>query len=223
MKIHYPLALSLCSLLSCAATPQQSSQSYVRIETKTSPPIEYKESIPVIEPAETFPTPQPIKVIPPPPSAEADPEVDADLPSYAFLQMVSTGTTNRFGNPIYKVLLYHNRQLVRELLAVSGRAHTQQKNRDIAGTEAPLPNGRYRVAKHWVPGTIPEVGGKFLAISPMFRTGRSALGFHVDPSYNKDPKEDGTAGCIAFTTVEQRDYLFSFVQRYHPQYLDVQI
>jgi hypothetical protein len=57
----------------------------------------------------------------------------------------------------------------------------------------------------------------------MFSTGRSALGFHVDPSYNKDPKEDGTSGCIGLTNAADFRSFWSDVQRYQIRDLQVAI
>jgi hypothetical protein len=160
----------------------------------------------------------PVEVIPPPESTE---EVSAF--TYPYLLMRPTGQVNNYGNPIYQVAMFANGRLVSTVYAVTGRAHTQNRNRNTAGTEAPLPNGKYTVATRWTPGDSPEVGGKFLPITPMFSTGRSALGFHVDPSYNRSLKEDGTAGCIGLTSVAERDTLFRFVQQYKPRYLQVSI
>ena len=63
----------------------------------------------------------------------------------------------------------------------------------------------------------------FLPISPLFSTGRSALGFHVDPSYNKDPKEDGTSGCIGLTNPADFKSLWSNIQQYQIKELQVAI
>lgn len=165
----------------------------------------------------------PITVVDPPPGMEL--EVIESEPTaavnYPHLTMRNSGQRNRYGNPIYVVAMYDKGRLMGTVNAVTGRAHTQQRNRNVAGTEAPLPNGQYRVATNWIGGTHPEVGGRFLPITPLFSTGRTALGFHVDPSYNKDKKEDGTAGCIGLTSVAERDRLFNFVQQHKPKYLQV--
>lgn len=164
------------------------------------------------------PTAIPIEVIPPPESA-----VEVSVASYPYLLMRPSGQSNQFGNPIYTIVMFANGREVGRVNSVTGRAHTQSRNRHQPGTEAPLPNGKYRVSTSWIPGSIAEAGSKFLPISPMFSTGRTELGFHVDPSFNKNPKEDGTAGCIGLTTVAEREQLFEFVRKHKPAYLNVQI
>lgn len=140
-----------------------------------------------------------------------------------YMKLVPSGRNNKFGNPIYSLKLWHEGQLVFSYDAVSGRAHTQGRNRHVAGTEAPLPNGKYRLAKNTQAGTHPEVGGIFLPIYPTFQTGRSHLGIHYDPSYEKDSKEDGTAGCIGLTSREERDAVLRSVRQLRPQFLLVEI
>lgn len=163
----------------------------------------------------------PIEVIEP--SVSEVEEVPVEQPvavaSYPHMTMTSTGQRNRFGNPIYRVSMYGNGgQLIGTVNAVSGRASTQGLDRNVPNREAPLPNGKYSVSTQVVPGTEPEVGGLFLPITPLFSTGRTALGFHVDPSYNRDAREDGTAGCVGTTTKQERDFLFSYVRNHHPHY-----
>lgn len=131
-------------------------------------------------------------------------------------------TKNRYGNPIYILHLCVGGKERRSFEIVTGRNYTQQRNRNKSGTESPLPNGKYRMSNTLVPGTLAEVGKvdglnvrqPFLAISPLFRTGRSALGFHVDPSYNKDAKEDGTSGCIGFLNQADFKSFWANVQQY---------
>jgi len=212
-------ALLVSSLLSCAAvTPTEPTIQDIpeEIPVKTQEDFIQEKSMPL----EVVPPPEGItlEVIPPPLEQE---EVAAV--NYPFLVMRPTGKTNNFGNPIFEVAMFANGKLQHRVLTVSGRAHTQTRSRNVAGNEAPLPNGKYRVSTNVIPGTHPEVGGRFLPITPMFSTNRSALGFHVDPSFNRDPKEDGTSGCIGTTTVAERDLLFDFVRRYKPQYLQVNI
>lgn len=146
----------------------------------------------------------------------------AVVASYPHMTMTSTGQRNRFGNPVYQINMYGSGgKLVGTVKAVSGRASTQGLNRHIPNREAPLPNGKYAISTQVIPGTEPEVGGLFLPITPLFSTGRSALGFHVDPSYNRDAKEDGTAGCVGTTTVQERNFLFTYVRNYRPRYFVV--
>jgi hypothetical protein len=145
---------------------------------------------------------------------------------------LGNGTSkNKYGNPIYSLNLCVGGQNVKNYQIVSGRGFTQQRNRHQSGTHAPLPNGKYRLSNGLFQGTLVEVGKvdglnvsqPFLAISPLFRTGRSALGFHVDPSFNKDPKEDGTSGCIGFITAADFKSFWADIKRYQLKDLQVAI
>lgn len=140
-----------------------------------------------------------------------------------YITLEPTGKKNLLGNPLYQLSLYANGQLVSNYTAVSGRAYTQNRNRNIAGTQAPLPDGNYRVAKASIPGTISEAGKRFLPIQPLFWTGRSTLGIHYDPSFEKKNGEDGTSGCIALTNKKDLDQVLNFVRTYQPKYLKVNI
>ncbi len=139
------------------------------------------------------------------------------------LHLVPSGMTNQQNNPIYLLKVYHQGQLLYTFQTVSGRHFTQKRNRHQAGTEAPLPDGNYRISSHSVPGTLVEVGGRFLPVYPRFSTGRSALGIHYDPSYNKNNGEDGTAGCIGLSSRQNFATLLSFVRSHKPQLLIVDI
>lgn len=133
------------------------------------------------------------------------------------------GRTNELGNPLYTLKAYHNGQLIYSFNAVAGRWNTQGRNRHVSGTEAPLPNGNYRVSDRSIPGTIVEVGGLFLPIYPLFQTGRTALGIHYDPSYNLRNGEDGTSGCIGLTNRSDFEQILYFVETYKPQTLIVNL
>lgn len=140
-----------------------------------------------------------------------------------FMTLIPTGQTNTQDNPLYRLSLYADGKLVHSFVSVSGRTSTQDRNRHQSGTEAPLPDGKYTVATSAIPGSIAEAGDHFLPIQPKFQTGRSALGFHVDPSYEKSNGEDGTAGCIGLTNREDLDRLLNYVATYKPKFLDVTI
>jgi len=140
-----------------------------------------------------------------------------------YMMLTPTGKANARGNPLYDLKLYANGQLINTYKTVSGRAFTQGRNRHRAGTEAPLPDGRYEVAKASIPGTIVEAGDRFLPIQPLFQTGRSALGIHYDPSYEKKNGEDGTSGCIALTNRDKLTEVLNYVRTYQPKYLEVYI
>ena len=143
--------------------------------------------------------------------------------SGSYMTLRRTGKTNALGNPLYKLNLYSNGQLINTFNTVSGRAHTQHRNRHRAGTEAPLPDGSYRVARVAIPGTLVEAGDRFLPIQPRFQTGRSALGIHYDPSYEKNNGEDGTSGCIGLTSRRELSQVLQYVRTHQPQYLEVHI
>lgn len=147
----------------------------------------------------------------------------ASIGSGNFMTLTPTGQTNLLGNPLYELRLYVNGELTNSYQTVSGRSHTQNKNRHQSGTEAPLPDGQYKVAKTTVAGTIPEAGDRFLAIQPLFQTGRSALGIHYDPSFEKNNGEDGTSGCIGLTNKQDFDEVLNYIRIYQPQYLKVNI
>ncbi len=131
--------------------------------------------------------------------------------------------TNSLGNPIYKLEAYQNSQKIYSFDAVTGRKNTQNKNRNRSGTQAPLPDGKYLISSKIVPGLLPETGETFIPIYPEFATGRTDLGIHYDPSFNKNNGEDGTAGCIALTNKSERDLINQFVIKYNPKELIVNI
>ena len=143
--------------------------------------------------------------------------------SGSYMTLTPLAETNAQGNPLYRLDLYSNGQTLAGYRTVTGRSYTQNRNRHLAGTDAPLPNGRYTVASSIVPGTHPEVGGRFLPIQPLFQTGRSALGIHYDPSYESSNGEDGTSGCVALTNPGDLDQVLNYIRTYQPQYLEVNI
>lgn len=139
------------------------------------------------------------------------------------MTLVATGEKNKLGNPIYSLRLYDaDGYLVKEFNTVTGRANTQKKDRKLAGTQAPLPDGTYTVAKKPIRATIPEAGQLFLPIEPVLPNGRTSLGIHYDPSFNKQNGEDGTSGCIGLTKEEDFRDVLTFVRDYQPQYLEVE-
>jgi hypothetical protein len=140
-----------------------------------------------------------------------------------YMELLPTGQTNQLGNPIYALHLFVNGRSIQSFPTVTGRAFTQKLNRHQSGNESPLPKGRYTVAQYTVPGTTPEIGGKFLPIEPQFETGRFALGIHYDPSFNLSNGEDGTAGCIALTSESDLQKVLNYVQKHKPTHLDVNI
>jgi hypothetical protein len=145
--------------------------------------------------------------------------------SGACLKLVKNpkSVTNELGNPIYSLELYRDGKLVDSFISVSGRAYTQNRNRNLRGSEAPLPDGIYSVSSHLTNGLLFEVGDKFLPIYPRFSTGRSGLGIHYDPSFNKNNGEDGTSGCIGLATKSDRDLVQNFVLKYQTKTLVVEL
>lgn len=140
----------------------------------------------------------------------------------SFMTLTPTQKLNDLSNPLYHLTLYADGHCwIYE--AVSGRAKTQNRDRNKAGTQAPLPNGQYRVAESTVPGTDPEVGKHFLPLQPLFQTGRSAMGIHYDPSFQKKNGEDGTEGCIALTKKQELEELLNKVHKYQLKYIEVKI
>jgi len=97
---------------------------------------------------------------------------------------------------------------------VSGRSFTQSKNRHQEGTEAPLPPGTYYIGKtHHGPFSLEELGKSwFVDLIPQFKTGRTELGIHLDPSFEKSENEDGTSGCIGMTNAQDLDELVRLIQ-----------
>jgi len=105
-------------------------------------------------------------------------------------------------NPILNVSIYKDSQLIETYKGVSGRWNTQNIDRNIANVGAPSPNGEYIILPE-TKGYHDETGGVFIPYEPTFKTQRSLLGFHVDPSWGLDNGEDGTIGCIAFKSIEE--------------------
>jgi hypothetical protein len=143
--------------------------------------------------------------------------------SGSYMTLTPTGQSNLLNNPLYKLCLFANGQSVGSYTTVSGRAYTQNKNRDRSGTEAPLPNGKYRVPTKTTKATIAEAGDRFLPIYPQFQTSRTALGIHVDPSFGKSNGEDGTSGCIGLTSKDDLSKVLEYVRTFQPQSLEVKI
>jgi hypothetical protein len=131
--------------------------------------------------------------------------------------------TNAVGNPIYTLETYIDGELDRRFKAVSGTKNSQQADRNIGNNHAPLPDGTYAVSNWIANSNIREVDGTFISIIPQFKTNRTELGIHRDPSFNKSNGYDGTSGCIGMTTDEDRDAINKFVTKYNPQKLLVDI
>lgn len=224
MKIKLAIITIACAITSCSSSQAQpnSEATNIQLSTEASAPAVMAVS-PVTDAAV--------------PATEVS---KSSIDAVSKYQCTSTknhlflgnGTAkNKYGNPIYILHLCVGGKEQTAYEIVTGRSFTQQKNRDRSGTHSPLPNGKYRMSSGLTQGTLVEVGKvsglnvsqPFLPISPMFATGRSALGIHVDPSYNKDPKEDGTSGCIGLTNPADFKSLWSEIDRYQIRSLEVAI
>ena len=142
---------------------------------------------------------------------------------YSYLRVERSTEVNKFGNPIFILSMYENGEHKGDLKTVIGRSYSQNLDRNIPGNRSPLPNGQYTIDNRWYYSDIPEAGEQFWPIEPNFQTRRSAFGFHLDPSFEKNPKEDGTDGCIGLTNVQDRATLFNFIKITKPRYLEVNI
>lgn len=130
-------------------------------------------------------------------------------------------------DPIWSLeLISKDGAVLDKLQAVTGRASRQAVNRHIAGTKAPLPIGTYRIDRAGIergPFSDPELGrGYWIPITPLFTTGRSDLGFHVDPSWGKLNGESGTSGCIGLENVDATVKLTTWIKHFNVSKLIVQ-
>ena len=208
MLIRITLLSVIClTLFSCQANQQK---------TKTNQSVTPKQNVEKTQkPVEPNPTAKDQKI--------ATRTVNPLNNLGSFMTLTPTGQTNALNNPLYQLRLYADGKLIHSFITVSGRTYTQERNRHQSGTEAPLPDGKYTVAPASIPGAIAEAGERFLPIQPQFKTRRTALGFHVDPSFEQNNGEDGTAGCIGLVSKEDLNQLLSFVATHKPKYLDVKI
>jgi hypothetical protein len=133
------------------------------------------------------------------------------------------GRANQLGNPLYTLEAYANGKKYRSFKALTGTAYTQNRDRDRANVAAPLPDGLYTVSPQIVAGNVPEVGRTFVPIYPQFRTARSELGIHLDPSFNRSNGNDGTSGCIGLIARADRDAFDRYILQYQPHKLVVKI
>lgn len=121
-------------------------------------------------------------------------------------------------DPVWQVSLVSKDGVVLDSMkAVTGRAYRQTANRNVSGTKAPLPSGKYQINRSGIergPFDDPELGkGYWIPVTPLFRTGRSDLGFHVDPSWGKLNGESGTSGCIGLENVDATVKLVTWIKQ----------
>jgi hypothetical protein len=136
---------------------------------------------------------------------------------------IQTNETLGGGLKVYQVqLIDDSGRVVNTIRAVSGRRDKQIPS-DRAGSQTPLPYGLYRFDN---PGNVTYMGGEFggtwSAITPTFKTGRSGIGIHYDPSAFKNNSQAGTAGCLATPTLAERDIMTNFIRTYRPTQITVQ-
>jgi hypothetical protein len=133
-----------------------------------------------------------------------------------------SGSNNALGNPIWTLSIQGLGEQV-AFNAVTGRGYSQGRDRNRAGTKAPLPLGQYRIGTiHQGPFPLPELGDiVFIDLQPQFATGRSELGIHLDPSYERDRAEDGTDGCVGLTTPQDIKTLTSLISQHNITTLNV--
>jgi hypothetical protein len=226
MKLKLTLIAIVCTIVSagCSSSQAKSNAEAVNIQSTS----EASASVAIAKP----PAPELVSLVSDLPKSSVE-----SVSSYQcnnknnYLFLGNGAAKNKYNNPIYILHLCIGGKEKKSYKIVTGRNFTQQKNRNQSGTHSPLPNGKYRMSSELTQGMVVEVGRvdglsvsqPFLPISPMFRTGRSALGIHVDPSYNIDPKEDGTSGCIGLTNTEDFKSLWSDIKRYQIRDLQVAI
>jgi Bacterial SH3 domain len=127
-----------------------------------------------------------------------------------------------YGLRIYQTRLIDSTgKVIDTVQAVSGRINNQTPSH-TSGSEAPLPFGIYMFT---APGVVEykagEFGGVWSPVTPTFKTGRSEIGVHYDPSAKKKDNTAGTAGCFATPTEGERDRMTKFIKAYKPTHLIV--
>ncbi|MEM6400266.1 MAG: L,D-transpeptidase [Cyanobacteria bacterium P01_D01_bin.116] len=154
-----------------------------------------------------------------------DTDCDVAENSSNYMTLVKTGRKNAVGNPLYRICLYANGELLGAYDTVTGRAYTQDRNRNKSGTQAPAPDGKYKVAEQITYSPLAEMGDgrRFLQVHPQFSTSRSQIGLHYDPSFEKSNGQDGTSGCIALTNKADLDQVLEYFRTYRPTYMFVDI
>lgn len=129
-------------------------------------------------------------------------------------------------DPIWQLQLVDSKGTVLETLpALTGRANRQTSDRHVAGNKSPLPRGVYSIDRYGIergPFSDPELGkGYWIPVTPLFSTARSALGFHVDPSWGKLNGESGTSGCIGLENTEATIKLVDWIRHFNVTKLTV--
>lgn len=161
-----------------------------------------------------------------------DPDPDPDnndnnqgSPQIKTAKVVATQTNETIGGglKVYRTQLIDAKgKVVNTVRCVSGRVGKQTPV-DVAGSQTPIPFGIFTFNK---PGSVETAGGEFggawSPVTPTFRTNRSGMGVHYDPSALKNNAQTGTAGCLATPTIEEREIMSNFIRTYKPTHLIVQ-
>jgi hypothetical protein len=138
-------------------------------------------------------------------------------------RVVANRTTETInGLRVYRTRLIDSAgKVIATVRAVSGRANKQTPSH-VEGTQTPLPFGVY---KFDFPGSVEfkggEFGGVWSPVTPTFKTGRSEIGIHYDPSALLNNANSGTAGCFATPTVAERETMTSFIRNSKPTHFVV--
>jgi L,D-transpeptidase catalytic domain len=140
-----------------------------------------------------------------------------------YLLMRNGTELNALGNPIYMLDIYVGGRIKESYKVVTGKADTQNGDRDKPAIKSPLPNGKYKISQNLEQGDDPEIG-MVLGFNPKqpfiritqngFSTDRTDLGIHVDPSYNIDNGKDGTSGCIGLTNSADFAPLWQYITQH---------
>lgn len=162
-----------------------------------------------------------IKVPPPSEPVQAIPEDPFEKAVAPSIKVMRTDVKDK-GLYLYEVHLTAE-GFGQVITMVSGRPWKQDAGEEnVADTGAPLPPGTYTISPTIQSAPAEKFGGIFIPFEPMFDTPRYALGFHHDPEFVTGGPELGTMGCLATTTVEDRQKLVEFFRTYQPTHLTVQ-
>ena len=146
------------------------------------------------------------------------PQVQAPAPVEHQLVLSRTEAKTQVGDPVWQFSLMAGDKVVASMDAVSGRAHTQNLDRHVGNNLAPLPAGRYSVGHDIAKGPfgVPELGtGYWVGLTPQFKTGRTDLGIHVDPSMGKANGESGTHGCIGLKNAQATQQVVTWIETHN--------
>lgn len=129
-------------------------------------------------------------------------------------------------DPVWSLQLIQNGKTIEKMPALTGRVDRQSLNRHTSGNKSPLPVGAYYINQAAIergPFPDPELGsGYWIPFTPMFKTNRSDLGFHQDPSWGRKNGESGTSGCIGLQSAQQTAKLVDWIKRYNIHWLVVE-